>query len=116
MIENIKTYIKNNWKNPIELSSISLIVTFIISFIVLYYKKPRYITDICQHGNNIGRKQINYYLLTSFSLLFAVLVASIVLVLRTGNDVVEYSKGIQSKPILGYQVVSQNIGAKIYKA
>lgn len=59
---------KINLKNRIVSSGIIIFVVFIVSIIILYITKPKYITEISDEG----KTKINGYLLISISLLFGI--------------------------------------------
>jgi hypothetical protein len=65
----MKIYIKN----PIVSSSFIIILTFIISIVIFYLFKPKYILKI----SNNGVKKIDHSLLISYSLLYGVIVGII---------------------------------------
>lgn len=82
-----------NFKDPIIFSVSILAVSFIVLIIIFALTKPKFIVEISKKG----KKKINYYLFVSYSLLFAVLIAIIVFLVRNKND-----SPATNKPILGF--------------
>lgn len=61
--------------SPINISVLSTIISFIFFFVSFIIIRPSFILEISKHKNH----KINLYLLTSYSLLFSILVGFIII-------------------------------------
>ena len=84
---------KIDFKNPISFSLFSIVVTFLICMIVLCVTKPSYIIYVSAKG----KKKKNIYLLFTYSMLFAVVIETFVLLWKTGLE-----NPIKTSPILSF--------------
>jgi hypothetical protein len=85
---------KIDLKKPVFSSLFSISITFLVSMIVLCVTNPTYITEVSKKG----KKKKNVYLLFTYSMLFATLVGTIVLLWRTGSNI----RSGKSVPVLAF--------------
>jgi hypothetical protein len=74
---------KINIKNPIVYSFFSIIVTFLVSITFMFLTKPSYIMEISKEG----KKKLNICLLFIYSMLFAILIGTCLLLFRKESGI-----------------------------
>jgi uncharacterized membrane protein required for colicin V production len=79
---------KIDFKDPINSSVIGVVVIFSVSIIALSLMKPVYIMEI----TDTGLYKMNYILLIFYSLLYGILVGTIILFFMTRNKSIESNR------------------------